>query len=242
MFSLRLFESLRFCDLRGVGYFRLADTAARGRPINKKDKTGDLMARACPLSDSSCEASWAERIYCFLGKLAKKSPTSEFLYLPPNVDNNWAPEGQVATFGIGNAASGRLLEALGVTTKVNLHPFWSWVPTCANQLKFGREKRTTLGRQRSGGAMPDLYGRATCAAELAHRDSSTHTFRDGRRPVASFGVPRTSNELVGRGAASSVVSATCDTESNTAMRLRRPDPKIDELIICVRITELSRGG
>ena len=228
-FTLMTLASLRFSDVREVLDFWVSDTAVCGKSVNQKSKGWALMTWAAPLSGLTKSALWVVPIRDFWVKLRKKFPDSEYLYLCPTL-NKGDVTGKRATNGAAQAGLNALIAAVGRSDRVTLHSFRGWLPTCASQLQFEREKREKLGRWGPGSIMPELYDRAVCATELSLRnDILTSITEKGWRPAASFEIPGKVKKVRLPAVLSSSASDTSETESDTVMRANRPGPKIDEL-------------
>ena len=69
-FLLMAMASIRFADTMDVLSLWRSDSALFGRPINHKDKQGELMTWATPLSGLATKGAWAETLlaYCEMVK------------------------------------------------------------------------------------------------------------------------------------------------------------------------------
>ena len=147
------------------------------------------MTWAAPLSGLAGDALWVVPLRDFWVKLRKKFPGCQYLYLCPGLKQGEIL-GTRATNGMALAGLKSLITTVGRTDRVSLHSFRGWLPTCASQLQFAREKREKLGRWSANSAMPELYDRAVCATELALRNDILRSItEDGWRPAPSFEIP-----------------------------------------------------
>ena len=202
---LMIFASLRFSDLRDVSDLWTSNSAICGRSLNHKDKGGAIMCWAAPKEGLKSKGKWCLPALSFWNtvnpSLPKEGAASQggnkFYFLFPYFDKEWAVDfARAATNGTAQATLTRLEEAcelkgLGRT----LHSPRSWFATCATQLAFKREDRTTLGRWAAGSVMPDRYDRGICVTELRLRDEILGQVKDGWRPQKAFEIPTSKDKI-----------------------------------------------
>ena len=105
----------------------------------------------------------------------------------------------VGTFGGVIAFLCKIQRLIGREPFLKLHSFRAFIPTCAEQLQFGMEKRRKLGRWSATSTIPDRYDRAAGAPELATRNKMSGSFAEGWRQSKEFGIPTSGGTLGRRG-------------------------------------------
>ena len=109
LFAILALSSLRFGDTVQIEKLFDSGSAIFGIIVNNKDKTGELMTCATPLSGLSGDKNWAEPIFDFRGRLAGKSKTkmNRFHALPPFVPPEWVIDlNRSASYGLIHAKLG----------------------------------------------------------------------------------------------------------------------------------------
>ena len=210
LFLLLAFSSLRFADTTQVECVFNSGTALCGSGVNSKDKSGDLMSWATPITGLLGSAAWAKPILDFWERLNfNKVEQGALKSLFPHVDNDWEVNyKRGASFGLVQNKLIKIARELGYSDKINLHPFRGWAPTCASQLNFPREDRGKLGHWAPGSIMPERYDKAICATELKLRDTIFSKLRSGWRPQHAF--------QVGSQDTPAMVEAELDVDSDTS--------------------------
>ena len=190
LFTLLAFSSLRFADTTQIECVFDSGSALCGSGVNAKDKSGELMSWATPMTGLLGNANWARPILDFWDRLNfNKVKAGSFKSLFPHVDNVWKINfRRNASFALVQNKLTKLARELGFSEKINLHSFRGWAPTCASQLNFHREEREKLGHWAPGSTMPDRYDKAVCATELKLRDRILPQVRPGWRPQQAFQV------------------------------------------------------
>ena len=190
LFTLLAFSSLRFADTTQVECVFNSGSALCGSGVNAKDKSGELMVWATPITGLLGSADWARPILDFRGRLnfnKVKAGTSKSLF--PHVDNVWGINlKRSASFGLVQNKLTKLARELGYSDKVSRHSFRGWAPTCASQLNFHRGERGKLGHWAPGSMMPNRYDKAACSADLELMDRISSQLRSGWRPQHAFQV------------------------------------------------------
>ena len=122
-----------------------------------------------------------------LGRVKPSDAGSCAIPLYPWVDKEWGPSNsRNATVGAVRAALTRIEKEFASQTNPAAKSPMAWYSALAKQLLYSREDREKLGPWDPRSLMPDLYDRATCAAELRLRDEISDKIRGGEaagRPI-----------------------------------------------------------
>ena len=186
---LLVYASLRYADTVCVCKLWKSDTAICGLSVNSKDKNGDLMNWATPMT-GVISSDWTYPLLKFWDGI-KPSDDASSVTLFPWWGKDWViSDSKKSTAGAVQATLSRLETLLGFNLKLKIHSPRSWVATCAHQLLYPREDREKLGRWNPGSLMPDLYDRSVCATELRLRDEIFEKIRSGVwKPTNAFETP-----------------------------------------------------
>ena len=200
---LQILASLRFSDAAQIATFSVTKTVVGWSSIDQRAKDGELISWAAPRRGLRSNGAWANPLISYWGKFKPRG--GEYRHLYPSVTAKWVVGTKKrGTFGVTHAAFTKLLRLLGCPPLIKLHSPRCWFATYARQLLFGKEERTSIGRWRPGSAMPDVYDRAECAAELAPRDKIVSKIQSVRRPSGDFELPNTGEEDLADSSADSI--------------------------------------
>ena len=188
-YLLTVLASLRFADTVEIDAMFKTDTVLAGRSIDQKNPRGGNIVWATPRVGIYSNGAWLNPLWKYWEKVQPKKD-GKYRYLFPHFSPNWDIDyNRKGSHGVIQATLTRLELLLGFPKLLKLHSARTWFATCARQLMFGLEDRTTLGHWKEGSKMPNLYDRAVCATELNLRNQILQKLHSGWTPTHAFEIP-----------------------------------------------------
>ena len=188
-YLLTVLASLRFADALEIELMFKSDTALACRSVDQKNPRGELIWRATPRVGFQSNGAWLNPLWKYWGEV-KPSKEGRYRYLFPYFSPAWGIDyNRRGSHGATQAALTRVETRLGFPKVAKLHIARAWFATCARQLLFGLEDRTTLGHWKEGSRMPNLYDRAVCATELLLRNQILAKLHEWWIPSQAIEVP-----------------------------------------------------
>ena len=137
---LMVYASLRYSDTRCIFRIWRSGTALCGESTNWKNKNGDIMQWAAPLTGIE-NKEWTVPLLSHWERI-KPSKTTDSASLFPWWDKDWTiSEDKQSTPGTVQATLSRLEKHLGMSFGIKIHSPRSRIATCAHQLLYPREDR-----------------------------------------------------------------------------------------------------